>query len=225
MVQLTSDNEQQRVDISANGDTSVLATAKHEFTHLFKQNAGEAYQAFEDYMYKAAMETNPQAVQDRLASLKKLYEKNGLQYTDEIGKEEIVAEMTNTFEPNVNKIAYGNPNLADKVLSGIRTAKAQVQTALSSPYTNNRTGVQMTYAQLITEGTEIDRHNNHKNRGYNTITFAAPVEINGVRGNMAVTIKETNKYKMHRILLPDGSMFEFSDNEKKQQLQRWGGRR
>ena len=176
-------------------------------------------------MYKAAMETNPQAVQDRLASLKKLYEKNGLQYTDEIGKEEIVAEMTNTFEPNVNKIAYGNPNLADKVLSGIRTAKAQVQTALSSPYTNNRTGVQMTYAQLITEGTEIDRHNNHKNRGYNTITFAAPVEINGVRGNMAVTIKETNKYKMHRILLPDGSMFEFSDNEKKQQLQRWGGRR
>lgn len=146
--QFTSDNGQQRVDISANGDTSVPATVKHEFTHLFKQNAGEAYQAFEDYMYKSAMETNPQAVQDRLASLKTLYEKNGLQYTDEIGREEIVAEMTDTFEPNVNKIAYGNPNLADKVLNGIRTAKAHLQSALSSPYTNNRTGVQMTYAQL-----------------------------------------------------------------------------
>jgi hypothetical protein len=342
-----SKNVNGKIDISANGDTSIPTTVKHEFTHAFKQSAPQAYQDFEDYVMKSVMETNPEAVRKRLNSLKSRYEQEGIPYNDEIGREEIVAEMTSTFEPNVNKIAYGNPNLADKILQGISTAKAKIQSALSSPYTNDRTGVQMTYTQLneaeqlwnnalrqaaenrgnvssgedavrystvgnknnslkeqirnnleeldrmlpvmnytyninqnlsnsekrnavldeylrkygtdnkniivtrkgfgdvsvgakdirsglrylntdaeyaavlaipsvITEGTEIDRHNNHKNRGYNTITFAAPVEINGVRGNMAVTIKETNKYKykMHRILLPDGSMFEFLDNEK-----------
>ena len=342
-----SKNVNGKIDISANGDTSIPTTVKHEFTHAFKQSAPQAYQDFEDYVMKSVMETNPEAVRERLNSLKSRYEQEGIPYNDEIGREEIVAEMTSTFEPNVNKIAYGNPNLADKILQGISTAKAKIQSALSSPYTNDRTGVQMTYTQLneaeqlwnnalrqaaenrgnvssgedavrystvgnknnslkeqirnnleeldrmlpvmnytyninqnlsnsekrnavldeylrkygtdnkniivtrkgfgdvsvgakdirsglrylntdaeyvavlaipsvITEGTEIDKHNNHKNRGYNTITFAAPVEINGVRGNMAVTIKETNKYKykMHRILLPDGSMFEFLDNEK-----------
>ena len=342
-----SKNVNEKIDISANGDTSIPTTVKHEFTHAFKQSAPQAYQDFEDYVMKSVMETNPEAVRKRLNSLKSRYEQEGIPYNDEIGREEIVAEMTSTFEPNVNKIAYGNPNLADKILQGISTAKAKIQSAISSPYTNDRTGVQMTYTQLneaeqlwnnalrqaaenrgnvssgedavrystvgnknnslkeqirnnleeldrmlpvmnytyninqnlsnsekrnavldeylrkygtdnkniivtrkgfgdvsvgakdirsglrylntdaeyvavlaipsvITEGTEIDRHNNHKNRGYNTITFAAPVEINGVRGNMAVTIKETNKYKykMHRILLPDGSMFEFLDNEK-----------
>lgn len=342
-----SKNVNGKIDISANGDTSIPTTVKHEFTHAFKQSAPQAYQDFEDYVMKSVMETNPEAVRERLNSLKSRYEQEGIPYNDEIGREEIVAEMTSTFEPNVNKIAYGNPNLADKILQGISTAKAKIQSVLYSPYTNDRTGVQMTYAQLneaeqlwnnalrqaaenrgnvssgedavrystvgnknnslkeqirnnleeldrmlpvmnytyninqnlsnsekrnavldeylrkygtdnkniivtrkgfgdvsvgakdirsglrylntdaeyaavlaipsvITEGTEIDRHNNHKNRGYNTITFAAPVEINGVRGNMAVTIKETNKYKykMHRILLPDGSMFEFLDNEK-----------
>lgn len=342
-----SKNVNGKIDISANGDTSIPATVKHEFTHAFKQSAPQAYQDFEDYVMKSVMETNPESVRKRLNSLKSRYEQEGIPYNDEIGRDEIVAEMTSTFEPNVNKIAYGNPNLADKILQGISTAKAKIQSVLYSPYTNDRTGVQMTYAQLneaeqlwnnalrqaaenrenvssgedavrystvgnknnslkeqirnnleeldrmlpvmnytyninqnlsnsekrnavldeylrkygtdnkniivtrkgfgdvsvgakdirsglrylntdaeyaavlaipsvITEGTEIDRHNNHKNRGYNTITFAAPVEINGVRGNMAVTIKETNKYKykMHRILLPDGSMFEFLDNEK-----------
>ncbi len=97
---------------------------------------------------KSVMETNPEAVRERLNSLKSRYEQEGIPYNDEIGREEIVAEMTSTFEPNVNKIAYGNPNLADKILQGISTAKAKIQSALSSPYTNDRTGVQMTYTQL-----------------------------------------------------------------------------
>ena len=51
----------------------------------------------------------------------------------------------------------------------------------------------------------------HKYRGYPTITIAAPVVINGVRGNMATTVKETNarRYSTHRIVMPDGSAFVF----------------
>lgn len=41
--------------------------------------------------------------------------------------------------------------------------------------------------------------------------FAAPVEINGTTGILAVVVKQTgkNRYKTHRILMPDGSMFTF----------------
>lgn len=58
-------------------------------------------------------------------------------------------------------------------------------------------------------------HENHKGRSFDTVTFAAPVEINGVRGNMAVVVKQIkrNLYKTHRILMPDGFAFSF-DNKK-----------
>lgn len=64
---------------------------------------------------------------------------------------------------------------------------------------------------VLRRGVEIYRDVNHKMRGYDTVTFAGPVEINGVRGNMAVVVRETgkNRYDMHRIVLPDGSAFEF----------------
>lgn len=65
--------------------------------------------------------------------------------------------------------------------------------------------------QLLKRGKIIDVHNNHKGRDFGTVTIAAPVEINGVRGNMAAVVKRTGKdhYHTHRILMPDGSAFEF----------------
>lgn len=60
---------------------------------------------------------------------------------------------------------------------------------------------------------EIYQHYQHKGRGYDTVTFAAPVTINGITGNMAVVVKKTkgNRYKTHRILMPDGSAFLYQD--------------
>lgn len=65
--------------------------------------------------------------------------------------------------------------------------------------------------QLLKRGKIINVHNNHKGRDFGTVTIAAPVEINGVRGNMAAVVKRTGKdhYHTHRILMPDGSAFEF----------------
>jgi len=70
--------------------------------------------------------------------------------------------------------------------------------------------------KVLKRGIQIGEHKNHKYRSFDTITFAAPVVINGNRGNMAVVVKVMgrNLYKTHRILLPDGSRFEFIDNEK-----------
>jgi len=68
--------------------------------------------------------------------------------------------------------------------------------------------------KVMKQGIEIGQHINHKNRNIDTITYGAPVEINGVRGNMAVVVKTAgkNRYKVHRILTPDGRMISFSDD-------------
>jgi len=70
--------------------------------------------------------------------------------------------------------------------------------------------------RVLKRGIRTSGHENHKGRNYTTVTFAAPVEINGMRGNMAVVVKQTSKnhYKTHRVLMPDGSAFVYNDNEK-----------
>ena len=68
--------------------------------------------------------------------------------------------------------------------------------------------------RVLKRGIIVGQHASHKYRGFPTVTFAAPVEINGVRGNMAVVVKQEsrNVYKTHRILMPDGSAFEYKEN-------------
>ncbi len=69
--------------------------------------------------------------------------------------------------------------------------------------------------QVLKRGIEIGDHANHKNRVKQTVTFAAPVELNGTRGNMAVVVNRNgNHYYAHRIVMPDGSVFHFSGNAK-----------
>lgn len=77
--------------------------------------------------------------------------------------------------------------------------------------------------QVLKRGIEIGDHANHKNRAKQTETFAAPVELNGTRGNMAVVInKNGSRYYAHRVVLPDGTAFKFSSskNDAAQELSR-----
>lgn len=67
--------------------------------------------------------------------------------------------------------------------------------------------------QVLKRGIEIGDHANHKNMVKQTVTFAAPVELNGTRGNMAVVVNRNGShYYAHRIVMPDGSVFRFSGN-------------
>lgn len=77
--------------------------------------------------------------------------------------------------------------------------------------------------KVLKQGIVIGEHGDHKNRAKHTITFGAPVVLNGVRGNMAVVVNmRNNKYYVHRILMPDGSTFKFDVKQKdaKQESQR-----
>lgn len=73
----------------------------------------------------------------------------------------------------------------------------------------------MAIPYVLQNGVEISSHADHKGREYGTVTFAAPVLVDGQRGNMAVVVKQTtgNTYKVHRILTPDGSVFNLSDTK------------
>ena len=69
--------------------------------------------------------------------------------------------------------------------------------------------------KVLKRGVQIGEHGNHKMRGKHTVTFAAPVVLNGIRGNMAVVVNmRNNKYKVHRILMPDNSFFKFEETKK-----------
>lgn len=68
-------------------------------------------------------------------------------------------------------------------------------------------------SDVIRNGIQIWSNDNHKGREYPTFTFAAPIELNGKLYSMAVVVKRTsaNKYKVHRVLMPDGAALEFSE--------------
>ena len=67
--------------------------------------------------------------------------------------------------------------------------------------------------KVVKKGIEIHNHANHKGRNYLSVTFAAPVEINGVKGIEAVVIKQTkgNRFSVARIIAPDGTAFVFKN--------------
>ena len=68
--------------------------------------------------------------------------------------------------------------------------------------------------QVLKNGKEI-RDDEHKGRGHNTVTFAAPVVINGKAGIMGAVVMRTkgNRYKTHRIVMPDGSQYIFEQEK------------
>ena len=69
---------------------------------------------------------------------------------------------------------------------------------------------------VLEKGIIIYDNHNHKNRNYSTYTIGARVVINDTPGNMGVVIrfdKGKNYYKIHRILMPDGSSFVYKNNE------------
>ena len=70
--------------------------------------------------------------------------------------------------------------------------------------------------KVIKNGIEIGRHPKHKDRIYDTVTFASPVTVGDTTGYMAVVIREEGKnyFKLHRVFMPDGSLFEFQETKR-----------
>ena len=68
--------------------------------------------------------------------------------------------------------------------------------------------------RILKRGIEIGRHGDHKLRQKETITFAAPAVVNGSTVHMAAVVSAyKNRYYAHRVVLPDGTVFRFSENK------------
>lgn len=117
-------------------------------------------------------------------------------------KKKIVNDLKKT-NYKVDRQGFGYIEFDEKLLN----------TSLDYIRTDAEAAAYQAIPRVLKRGIEVGGHGNHKNRGYETITFAAPVELNGKRGNMAVVVKETkgHRYKVHRVLTPDGKPFELPE--------------
>lgn len=95
----------------------------------------------------------------------------------------------------------------------IEFGEARIKNSLNYLHEKGEIAAITAIPAVLKRGIVAGEHSDHKYRGFPTITFAAPVEINGVRGNMAVVVKQESKnvYKTHRIIMPDGSAFEYNE--------------
>lgn len=109
-------------------------------------------------------------------------------------------------------LKYGN-RVDRQGYGEIEVSRKDVNSALNYLQSDGEIAAFAALPYVLKRGKEIYREADHKGRGYSTVTFAAPVVINGVRGNMAVVVRETSKnhYDMHRIVMPDGSAFTFAE--------------
>lgn len=123
---------------------------------------------------------------------------------DKAGKQNWVVEKLRSTGYKVDRKGFGIIDFAKKRLKAafkyFDSGSAEEAAFEALPY-------------VLENGIEISSHSDHKGRTYRTVTIAAPVIINGKRGNMAVVVKQTdgNHYKVHRILTPDGSVFQLSE--------------
>lgn len=86
--------------------------------------------------------------------------------------------------------------------------KNDIDQAIRYADTAAEKGAMIFLPDVLKRGIEIGRHDNHDNRGKRTITFGAPVVMNGIRANMAVVVNmRSNHFYAERIVLPDGSAF------------------
>lgn len=101
----------------------------------------------------------------------------------------------------------------------IEIGEKQITNSLNYLNTEAEKAALLTVPKVLKRGEIISGHKDHKGRAYSTITIAAPVEINGARGNVAATVRQTgaSRYYTHRILLPNGSEFIFAESRKNEE--------
>ena len=110
-----------------------------------------------------------------------------------------VISFYNSIGTKINRRGFGDVIITPRILTD----------ALRYATNSGEAAAFFVAHKVIKQGIMIGYHTNHKDRSLDTISFAAPVELNGKRGNMAVVVKIAgrNIYKTHRILTPEGKVF------------------
>lgn len=107
--------------------------------------------------------------------------------------------INKTFSNKIDVKDFGVITFDKNAISSLRnyiTNDSERAAAISAPY-------------VIKKGKVISGHKNHKEEGNVTLTFAAPVILNGIRGNVAVSVMYgIGRVHSLRVLTPEGNTFE-----------------
>ena len=148
-----------------------------------------------------------------------------LENQEALNKMEIVAEVnvmqseipsgkTNILEWVWAKLGSWRDGVDRKGFGKIELNKNHINDGLDYLNSTAEYAAFLAVPRVLKRGMQIDYHKEHSgNKNKDSYTFAAPVKINGVRGNMAVVVNYTtkNRYHVHRILMPDGTAFVFKE--------------
>lgn len=176
---------------------------------------GDADTVFADFDSVKYMSAEDAAYDAETAGIKEQM----IQSQEKLNKMEVVSKKTvpenlrskpQAAEWAINELK-GKPDYVDrKGVGQVDVSQKAIRNAVKYADTPAEKAALVAAPDVIKRGIEIGGHDNHKSRGKSTMTIAAPVELNGQRGNMAVVINlRGNKYYAHRILTPDGAVFKF----------------
>lgn len=176
---------------------------------------GDADTVFADFDSVKYMSAENAAYDAETAGIKEQL----IQSQEKLNKMEVVSKKTvpenlrskpQAAEWAINELK-GKPDYVDrKGVGQVDVSQKAIRNAVKYADTPAEKAALVAAPDVIKRGIEIGGHDNHKSRGKSTMTIAAPVELNGQRGNMAVVINlRGNKYYAHRILTPDGAVFKF----------------
>ena len=98
----------------------------------------------------------------------------------------------------------------------VEIGEKQINKALNYLNTDGEKAAMLAIPQILKKGQIISGHNNHKGREYDTVTIGAKIEINtniAIVGAVVTKIDNRNKYRVHRVLMPEGSELIFDDKK------------
>ena len=136
---------------------------------------------------------------DKLNSLEPVttvdYDKN----TQKQYYEQLDGILKSRFGYRIDRQGFGSFLFDKNAVNTLRHyvgSDAEAAAAIASPY-------------VLKRGEIISGHRNHNNGQYPSVTFAAPVVLNGEKGIEAVTVLFADKDRVHslRVLAPDGTEF------------------
>ena len=192
---------------------SHITKLQAEIAYEAAKNDSENFSDIREIVYYSAKENNNSSIKQQLQN-----------HSDELNNMDVVSKV-DTSELSFNKKSmvreqaksrfekiYKQGGLLSNDGKFIEFTDKLVNGSLNYLKTPAEYAALFSIPDVIKNGKILDKHSEHKNRGYSTFTIMAPVEIDGIRGNAAAVIREVegrNRYKVHRLLLPDGSNFVF----------------
>lgn len=178
------------------------------FTKMYQESKKEGYR-HDGVRYYPANSDNTSSIKEQIKA-----------HLDEINKMDPVSNISYTkgTKKELKELAIAEfkkkgYKIDRKGFGIIEIGEKQINDSLNYLNTLGDYAALLAVPDVLKRGKMFSGHDNHKNRSYSSVTFAAPVTINGITGDMAAVVRQTgkNRYYTHRILMPDGSEFVFQN--------------